>query len=181
MAPDRAIRVVLDVLDGLAAAHQLGIVHRDVKPGNILVTRGGTSKLVDLGLATVVRPGGATAGPKSAAGVFEATVGYMSPEQCRGDADIDHRSDIYSLGVTFYHLVTGQLPFTGRSATEVVMKHLHRPAVPPHEVTPGLSAALSQVVGTMLAKAAGDRYQSCAEARRELAALPEATARRVGT
>ena len=171
LAPARAVRIVLDVADGLASAHRLKIVHRDVKPGNILVSRDGTSKLVDLGLATMFR-GGGPGGP--AAGALEGTLAYMPPEQANGAADTDHRSDIYSLGVTFYHLVTGQLPFTGRSVAEVIMKHLHATPPPPHEVVPGLSAELGHVVGVMLAKKREDRYPTCEALSQALATLPEA-------
>ncbi len=165
---DRVIAILLGVADGLASAHRLGVVHRDVKPGNILVGRDGTAKLVDLGLATMVHGGGPTAG------ALEGTLAYMSPEQASTTTAVDARSDIYSLGVTFYHLVTGRLPFTGPSAAAVLLQHQHRPTPPLHEVAPGLSAELGRVVGVMMAKRPRDRYRTCDALSQALAALPEA-------
>ena len=164
MTPERAVELLVQVSDGLAAAHKLGIVHRDVKPGNILTTRDGAAKLVDLGLAVVARP---DADQPAKAGPVEGTIGYMSPEQLRGEP-VDHRSDIYSLGATAYHLLAGKLPFGGRSAGEVMMRHLHAPLPPLHEAAPGLPAELGAVVATMMAKAAADRYQTYPEVRRAL-------------
>lgn len=169
VAPGRAGEILLQVADGLDAAHQLGIVHRDVKPGNVLVTRAGTSKPVDLGLAVVQRADGAAARPDLLPA--EGTVGYMSPEQVKGGRGPDRRSDIYSLGATLFHLVTGRLPFTGRSANEVMLKHLHQPPPAAHDAVPGLTPELSQVIIRMTAKDPAERMQDYAEVRRELEAV----------
>ena len=168
VAPARAVEIGRDVLEGLDAARRLGVVHRDVKPGNILLTRDGVSKLVDLGLAVVARPGNGAGGPNLPAA--EGTVGYMAPEQAVG-GPIDHRADQYSLGCTLYHMLTGRLPFTGRSAHEVMVRHLRAAPDPPHEAAPGVPAGLSRIVLTMMEKAADDRYPDYATLRAELAGV----------
>jgi hypothetical protein len=165
VAPGRAIEITLQVSEGLDAARKIGVVHRDVKPGNILLTREGTSKLVDLGLAVVARSGG-QAGSQNAA-LIEGTVAYMAPEQALGGG-VDHRSDQYSLGCTFYQLVTGRLPFTGRSAQEVMFQHLRHPPTPPHEVAPSVPLQLSQIIMTMMEKSPDDRYPDYATLRADL-------------
>jgi ferredoxin/tRNA A-37 threonylcarbamoyl transferase component Bud32 len=165
LAPRRAIDVALDMAAGLGAAHALGIVHRDVKPSNVLVARSGGSKLVDLGLATLGRPDRAAA--PAAGGPIEGTVGYMSPEALNA-TETDHRSDIYSLGVTLFHLASGRLPFGGTSLAEVMMKHLLQPPPALHELVPEIPPQLSTVIQTMMAKTAGQRFQTYAELRDEL-------------
>jgi ferredoxin len=168
VSPGRTVEIGLHVLEGLDAARRLGIVHRDVKPGNILLTRDGASKLVDLGLAVVSRPGGQADGSGSA--TAEGTVGYMSPEQALGSA-VDHRADQYSLGCTLFHLLTGRLPFVGHSPHDVLLKHLRAPVPAAHEVSPAVPVELSRIVQTMMEKSADDRYPSYAALRAELASL----------
>jgi serine/threonine protein kinase len=166
VAPARAVEIAMHVLEGLEAARRLGVVHRDVKPGNILLTRDGLSKLVDFGLAVVTRPdNGGDTNPAA-----EGTVGYMSPEQATG-SHVDHRADQYSLGCTLYHLVTGRLPFSGKSAHQVILQHIRQPAPAPHEVSPGVPEALSTIILRMLAKTPADRYGDHAGLRSELAAF----------
>jgi serine/threonine protein kinase len=168
LSAGRAVEVALDVAAGLAAAREIGIVHRDVKPGNVLVTRSGASKLVDLGLATVTRPDLAAARPD--APPVEGTVGYMSPEALSAGL-VDHRSDVYSLGATLFHLIAGRLPFTGRSAAEVVMKHLRHPPPAVHEFAPETPPQLSAFIQTMMAKDPAARPQTHQEVRAELMGL----------
>src|SRR5262249_22903622 len=112
----RAIGIIGQIADGLAAAQRLGIVHRDVKPGNILLSHDGLAKLADLGLAICVDN---ELGEGSPSHTMAGTVAYMPPEQARSPGTIDHRSDIYSLGASFFHLVTGQIPFQGATRMEV--------------------------------------------------------------
>ncbi len=170
LAWDRAVEVTMDVARGLEAARKIGIIHRDVKPGNILVTRSGASKLVDLGLATVSRPELAVNSLNLGSLSVEGTVGYMSPEALTG-GHADHRSDIYSLGATLFHMIAGRLPFTGRSPAEVSMRHLQQPPPVLHEVIPEAPPRLSAVIQTMMAKNPAERYKEYAELLRDLAAL----------
>lgn len=169
-----ALRIVRQVVDGLAAAFQHGIVHRDVKPANILLTQDGNSKIADLGLAVCAdrsrdlsHLAPSATNPKAMMG----TVAYLAPEQAGGPGTIDHRSDIYSLGATFYHMVTGQLPFLGHSALEVLMKHSRQPVTPPHEILPGFDRGVSDLIVRMMAKSPHDRYATYDHLRTALANL----------
>jgi ferredoxin/tRNA A-37 threonylcarbamoyl transferase component Bud32 len=166
----RALQVVLDASNGLHAAFKLNIIHRDVKPGNILVTREGTGKLVDLGLAKTVH---VETGPSPSANdgePIEGTIGYIAPETLSQSIS-DHRSDIYSLGATLFHLATGRLPFEGRSAAEVMLKHLRAPVPTVHELVPDAPPALSAIVQKMMAKEPQARYQDYAELISEMSSL----------
>jgi serine/threonine protein kinase len=158
----RAVALTGQVAQALEAAWQLGVVHRDVKPGNILLDREGAAKLADLGLACSVE-GSQGARPKSAAG----TVAYMAPEQAMG-REIDHRSDIYALGATLFHMVTGRLPFPGASWQEVIYKHTNQPLDPPEMHAPGLSQDVSELIVAMMMKSPEDRPQSYRELRQTL-------------
>jgi predicted Ser/Thr protein kinase len=159
---ERAIDMVLDVVEVLAEAWKSGIVHRDIKPGNILVTKTGQAKLADLGLAQV--PGlddaGLTPDPNKPIG----TCAYIAPEQIRNKGAVDFRADMYGLGGTLYHAITGQLPFPGKSQREVIMKHLTAEPVPPSSIAPDrITTQLSQVILKLLHKEPTDRYESYAE------------------
>ena len=162
LTPDWAIFLVLQVVDGLEAALRVGVIHRDVKPANILLAKDGVAKLADLGTAITL---GRT---RVADGGLAGTAAYMAPEQARGESGVDHRADIYSLGATLFHAVAGRIPFTGRSAAEVIVKHALSAPAPRHEVAPGVPVAVSGVVGRMLAKAPADRYATYADVRRAL-------------
>jgi WD40 repeat protein len=170
---DRAVKIIAQVAEGLAAARKCGVVHRDVKPGNILLARDGKAKLADLGLA-LVSSDRLHGGPAPVARMA-GTAGYVAPEQALNAGGIDHRSDIYALGATFYHAVTGQFPFTGRSAREVMLKHLQEEAVPPHLLVPGLDPAVSNVILTMMAKEPGQRFQEYEQLLKALAELTPKT------
>ena len=146
------IEIALQVAAGLDAVRRVGAVHRDVKPGNILLAADGTCKLADLGLAAVTRPDEPAVGRAPV-----GTVGYISPEQATGEP-VDHRSDQYSLGCTLYHLVAGRPPFVGRTTMEVVGQHVREAPPPPHEVSPAVPADLSRVILTTLRKSPDDRY-----------------------
>ncbi len=172
VAPEPALRKVLQIGEGLAALQQLGVVHRDVKPGNILVPADGRgAKLADLGLAMVI-------GQARAAGVSDTprdtvvgTAAYIAPEQALCTRLIDHRADVYSLGATLYHALTGRLPFPGRSRLEVLFKHTQEALVPPDQHVPTLGSAVSALIGKMMAKDPGGRHQTYPELLADLAAL----------
>jgi serine/threonine protein kinase len=172
LRPDRAVGVMRQVCAGLAEARRLGVVHRDIKPANILVARDGAAKIVDLGLAVIVGAGPSNKS-SSAAGldVLAGTVAYMAPEQSLGGTDLDHRCDIYSLGATFYHAVTGQVPFRGRTMLEVMRKHAQEPVPLAHLAAPDVPPGFSEVIARMMAKQPTERYADYAELDAALAGL----------
>jgi eukaryotic-like serine/threonine-protein kinase len=151
-AEAEALNIALQMAKALEHASNAGLVHRDVKPDNIIVTPGGTAKLLDLGIAK-------TQGGAEEKGVRFGTPYYISPEQARGAAEVDTRSDIYSLGATLYHMVVGSPPFSGGSAAEVIQAHLTANVPDPREARPGLSNYIGRVITTMMAREPGDRYQ----------------------
>ncbi|HBG28055.1 MAG: hypothetical protein A2Y10_20045 [Planctomycetes bacterium GWF2_41_51] len=155
-----AIAITTQVASALAHAHNRGLIHRDVKPKNIMINSAGIVKLADLGLA---RDASDIELAKSEAGKAFGTPYYISPEQIRGEIDIDGRCDIYSLGATFYHMVTGRVPFEATTPSEVMRKHLKEPLVPPDHINTTLSAGASEVIEMMLAKKKEDRYASAEE------------------
>lgn len=160
------LSVMRQVALALQKAHEQGIVHRDIKPENILVTRKVEVKVTDFGLSRFF----STDGPAlnlTQSGVTLGTPLYMSPEQVQGHA-VDHRSDIYSFGVTCYHLLAGEPPFRGASAFEVALKHVQEFPRPLAELRPDLPPDLCGMVHKMMAKGAADRYQSAREIVRDL-------------
>ena len=158
----KAVRTIGQIAQGLAAAQEMGIVHRDVKPGNILLARNGTAKLADLGLAVVVgAPSAAQClGARQPHDELAGTVAYMAPEQFSTPSAIDFRCDVYGLGATLYHALTGQLPFTGANTMEVMVKHVEEMPTPPHQLVADLDEAATEVVFRMMAKRPADRYQT---------------------
>ncbi len=168
LPPPRAREVVLQVLDALEALWAAGVVHRDVKPGNVLLAADGTAKLADLGQAVRVVDG--RPDPSRPAAVA-GTAAYLAPEQFLTPAAVDHRADIYALGTTMYEAVTGRLPFPGRSRLDVLMKHVLQPPEPPDGRVAGLDPAWSRVILTMMAKDAADRFQDAAALRTALTAI----------
>lgn len=159
----RVLQVLEQVADALQAAHEYGIVHRDVKPENVFLCEGGGVKLLDLGVAKFVQ----TTGPSTRAGVLLGTPHTMSPEQCRG-VPLDPRSDIYALAVTAYYMCTGHFPFEG-SAGDVMLAHVRQepPRLDPHIGSPGLT----ELIARNLAKDPEDRMQSMREVGRALHAI----------
>jgi serine/threonine protein kinase len=159
LSVERAIELTCQAIEGLASAWSLGIVHRDVKPHNILVSRDGKPKIADLGLAMVVDD--TTPQPNEE---LAGTAAYMSPEQgLLAGTQVDYRSDIYSMGATLYHALTGRTAYNGQSTRELMHQHAYSTPVPPHEIVPGLPAEVSEVVLTMMARHPDDRYQSAEE------------------
>ena len=152
-----AIDTTLQIADALAHAHQRNLIHRDVKPKNIILTPQGVAKLTDLGLARATDDKEAA---ESEAGKAYGTPYYISPEQIRGDVDIDFRADIYSLGATMYHLVTGRPPFEGDTPSAVMHKHLKSPLVPADHINTALSDGVAEIIEFAMAKDRNDRYAS---------------------
>jgi serine/threonine-protein kinase len=154
-----ALRVTIAIAEALAHAQSKGLIHRDIKPENVILTKDGGVKLADLGLARL------TDDEKwviSEAGMAIGTPYYISPEQVRGQTNIDIRADIYSLGATLYHMVTGQVPYSGETPTDVMKKHVDPNVliVPPDHLNTRISGGLGMVVETMLAKNRENRYQN---------------------
>ncbi len=155
---EEAIELLTQAARGLAAAARHGIVHRDIKPANMLLAQDGTLKLTDFGLARTV----GDQQQLTAAGTIMGTMSYMSPEQARS-ADCDHRSDLYSLGVVFFELLTGRAPFIAADAEGVIYQHLHEPAPDPRRFSPRVDAGCAAVAQRLLAKEPVARYQTAEE------------------
>ncbi len=152
-----ASNIIRAVAEGLAFAHSKGIIHRDIKPMNILFNADGIPKLVDFGIAKLVQSQQSVVHTREGLSLGSPT--YMSPEQVKGKKNIDKRADIYALGVTFYKTLVGEAPFTGDSE-EVMRQHMFEMPVTPSELNNSISAALNAIVLKMLEKNPDDRYQS---------------------
>ncbi len=152
-----AIRVILQTASALEHSHGRGFVHRDVKPKNIMITNQNVVKLADMGLAREMSDKEAAL---AEAGRAYGTPYYISPEQIRGEVNIDTRADIYSLGATFYHMVTGKVPFEGNTPSSVMHKHLKEVLVPADHINTSLSAGVGEMIEVMMAKKPEDRYAS---------------------
>ena len=161
----KALEITRDIAAALECAHAANVIHRDVKPRNILITGDGTVKLVDLG---IVRRTSGGAGQITQPGSALGSPDYISPEQVRADASIDGRSDIYSLGVTLYHMLTGATPYSGGSTSEVMSKHLTEPVPDPRRVNPQISREASIIVRKAMAKKREERYANAAALRKDI-------------
>ncbi|MHC4084611.1 MAG: serine/threonine protein kinase [Planctomycetota bacterium] len=163
-----ALDIVIQVAHALEHAHTKGLIHRDIKPKNIMTTENGKVKLADMGLA---RETADIEAAESEAGKAYGTPYYIAPEQIRGEIDIDGRADIYGLGATFYHMVTGRVPFMADDPSDVMRKHLREKLVPPDHINTSLTAGVSEVIEIMMAKKKRNRYNDVAELLEDLEAV----------
>ncbi len=150
-----AADAMIQVLAALGYAHERGVVHRDIKPANMMETPDGTVKLMDFGIAKAAADRRLTM-----TGTTLGSLYYMSPEQVKGSANLDGRSDIYSVGVSFYELITGTRPFKGDSDYSIMVAHLEQNAKPPIEIDPSLPQDLNEIIMTAIQKDAGNRFQT---------------------
>jgi serine/threonine-protein kinase len=162
--PERSIEVIIGVLDALEYSHRAGIVHRDIKPGNVMITGSGEVKVMDFGIARSLADTGVTLTQTAA---VVGTAQYISPEQARGE-QADARSDLYSTGCVLYELLTGRPPFVGESVVSVAVSHVREMPTPPSALDPGITRDVDAIVMKSLAKDRLDRYQSAYEMRTDL-------------
>jgi serine/threonine protein kinase len=172
-AEQDAIDIIIQVARALAHAHSCGLIHRDVKPKNIMINKDGIVKLADMGLA---RETADIETAKTEAGRAYGTPYYIAPEQIRGEIDIDGRADIYGLGATFYHMVTGTVPFKAEDPSDVMRKHLREKLIPPDHINRSLSAGVSEIIEVMMAKKREDRYSTVEELLNDLDAVKDGQA-----
>jgi len=162
----RKLQILIDVCDGLGYAHTSGIIHRDIKPSNIRILEDGTVKIMDFGIAKSL----VSQSTLTQTGITLGTASYLAPEQIRGE-DLDPRTDIFSLGVVAYEIVTGQKPFTGDHISTVLYKIMNEMPAPPSSLDPALSSGLDAMVLKALEKDRTKRFASCAEMRAECQTL----------
>jgi serine/threonine protein kinase/beta-lactam-binding protein with PASTA domain len=164
LLPERTLEITSGVLRALEYSHQAGIVHRDIKPGNVMVTRNGDVKVMDFGIARAMSDTQAT---MTQTAQVIGTAQYLSPEQARGER-VDARSDLYSTGCLMYELLTGRPPFTGDSPVAIAYQHVRENPVPPSRVDPSLPPWADSIVLKAMAKSPNDRYQSAAEMQADI-------------
>ena len=178
MDPAEAAKIIEQVLTALEYSHRAGVVHRDIKPGNIMVTAAGQVKVMDFGIARAISDSQATIAETSA---IVGTAQYFSPEQARGEG-VDARTDLYSTGIVLFELLTGRAPFRGDNPVAVAYQHVNSDAVPPSSINPEVSPALDAVVLRSLTKDRFERYQTASEFRQdvEVAAAGQVPLRKAG-
>src|SRR2546423_14502011 len=175
MPPEEVIEVGIQIAEALSEAHGRGVIHRDVKPQNVIITPRGQAKVLDFGLARIAQkaaldPEAKTDTQLTEEGYIVGTVAYMSPEQLKGQP-IDTRSDLFSFGVMLYECAAGKPPFTGNSKIEISSKVLQVDPRKPSEVNPGIPKGLEKIILKAMAKDPNDRYQNADEVLRDLREL----------
>jgi len=165
LAIPSAIGIFSQICQGLHYAHEQGVLHRDIKPGNILIETGGVSKIADFGLAKFADDDFSL----TVSGAVMGSPYYLSPEQARDAKNVDRRSDIYSLGCTFYHAVCGQVPFQGETIAQVLLAHQQSPVPDPCSVNSAVPSRLGKIIMKMMAKKPEDRFESVGAVHRQLA------------
>jgi serine/threonine protein kinase len=161
----KAVGLAKQIAEGLAEAHRLGVVHRDLKPQNVMIDKEGNAKIMDFGIARSLHTRSVTG-----TGVIIGTPEYMAPEQAEG-RDIDLRVDIYALGAILFEMVTGRVPFEGATPLSIVLKHRSEPPADPQTINAQISDGLSRIILKCLAKSRDDRYASAAEVLEDLSAV----------
>jgi serine/threonine-protein kinase len=164
LLPERALEITDGVLRALDYSHRNGIVHRDIKPGNVMLTRAGDVKVMDFGIARAVSDSQAT---MTQTAQVIGTAQYLSPEQARGER-VDARSDLYSTGCLLYELLTGRPPFTGDSPVAIAYQHVRENPIPPSRIDPEIPQWADSIVLKAMAKSPSDRYQSAGEMRSDI-------------
>jgi serine/threonine protein kinase len=168
MPPEKALAITADVLAALDISHEMGLVHRDIKPGNVMITRRGVVKVMDFGIARAMQQSGVTAMTQT--GMVVGTPQYLSPEQALGRA-VDARADLYSVGIMLFELLTGRLPFDAESPLAIAYAHVQEEPPSPSSINASLTPAIDALLARMLAKNPDDRYPSAEVLRGEVRRL----------
>ena len=168
-----AVKIGMQIADALNHAHAAGFIHRDVKPKNIMIMEDGTAKLADMGLARAIEDRDTA---EAESGKAYGTPYYISPEQIRGEVDVDFRADLYGLGATMYHMITGRVPYDGPNPSSVMHKHLKQELVPPDHINKELTSGICEVIEVCMAKDRNQRYGSASELQEDLEAISKGNA-----